>query len=311
MENNEVKNTTVVEKPKKLKKEINLWLGLLIILCVGLAIVGGFYFYCKSINAKDNDKKEVTETKKPEKTTTPTNIPEVEVKEETLAVTDPVVQKLYSYVDNKDYKTHNMIQSVLVNKVATKISANTLKPEEKNYLGFRQMETGNIKLVQCSNYPSVLAYNQPEDYLSYAYVCSDTRDLDSNFNKTFNKYDDRNNWTKAISESLLKAKVEAIFGTNTYQANNFQIDYSNSFIYDNKTGEYVKMVCTQCGGTNGPWDVSTLTSAKKTANAIEILELLTCNPDDNTCAANHRISIRHVFKHVDGNYYYDYSELAN
>ncbi|MBS7020485.1 MAG: hypothetical protein KH135_01245 [Firmicutes bacterium] len=310
MENNEVKNVNSEEKPKKLKKEINVWLGMFIVLCVGLAIVGGIYFYCKNNEPKDNDDKKVTETKKPEKTTTPTKTPENEVKDENLAVTDTLVQKLYSYVDNKDLEIFKIIQSKIERGKTTKVTAESLTAKEKNLLAYKQIPAFSIQQKYCGNYAGMITYNTTDSTINY-WVCGNAASGGSTpIDEAIKKYDDRNNQTSSFNENLLKEKVEEIFGSGMYQRTEFPLDMYSKYVYDNHSGDYVMQYCLACGGTGGARGNSILTSALKTKENIQITEQITCTKA-NYCEKDYQIFIRHVFKNVNGNYYYDYSELAN
>ena len=289
------------QPPKKEKKEIKSWVGILIFAIIGTLIAGSVYFYCTKDNKKEDEesKAKPTATPTPTATPVPTSAPVVD---QTLSVTDPLVLKLYGYIDGTNLDVWASVQSNFEISNKTKLNASDLSTSVKNFLAFRQLSTAEYTLKNCSEFSHLLAYNKGSNYNGN--TCGSTYTTPNGDGK----YDDRNNQTYVIEPSILKAKVESMFGSNTYQNITFSYNYGEIFEYDATTGKYIKMSCTACGGTSGPRATTSLMSATKTATNIQIVELLTAriaNGQDR----DKDTKIRHVFKNINGNYVYDYSEL--
>lgn len=285
------------------KKEVNTWLGIGIIILIAIILGGGIYFFC----IKDNSEKD--DSSKP--TSTPTVTAEPVIKDEVLQVTDSAVQTLFGYIKDSS------IQTKFYDGKVTKLAKNDLSNEEKNTMGVLFVTTGEMSNSNCNNYPNNISYNQDQtinnmNYICGAYqdviklnVCSGTEEI---INK---KYDDRNNQTLTFSSDKLKEKVETIFGNNTYQPTTFRTKtLQDKYNYDANSKQYIHMALVSCGGTSGPKPTSSLVSALKNANNIQIVESIVASKNEGQ-EFDLNIKIRHVFKNENGNYYYDYSEKIN
>ena len=114
--------------------------------------------------------------------------------------------------------------------------------------------------------------------------------------------------TYSFSEEKLKAKVEMIFGKNSYKTEDFYGCKENGLCtYDSTTKRYYDMDCL-CGGTG--WAPTTeIKSAKKIGNKIEINEYVeNTSPDGEKEEWN----LKYTFNlSEDGNYYFKSVEKIN
>ena len=233
--------------------------------------VGGLFGYKEFFVKNENPNKKITKTK------------EKIQKEEDLDLNSQLVQTLYSYVRmEKDLLIGREYISIFDKK--NKILATEFNQKLKNYLGYRQL------LLD-------LDYLEAPSYL-----------LEKIYGNSFEIPTGADAWTYSFSEEKLKAKVEMIFGKNSYKTEDFYGCKENGLCtYDSTTKRYYDMDCL-CGGTG--WAPTTeIKSAKKIGNKIEINEYVeNTSPDGEKEEWN----LKYTFNlSEDGNYYFKSVEKIN
>ncbi len=232
--------------------------------------VGGLLGYREFFVKNENPNKKITKTK------------EKIQKEEDLDLNSQLVQTLYSYVRTE--KNILDVGCISVFDKKNKVLATEFNQELKNYLGYRQL------LLD-------LDYLEAPSYL-----------LEKIYGNSFEIPTGADAWTYSFSEEKLKAKVEMIFGKNSYKNEDFYGCKENGLCtYDSTTKRYYDMDCL-CGGTG--WAPTTeIKSAKKIENKIEINEYVeNTSPDGEKDEWN----LKYTFNlSEDGNYYFESIEKIN
>ena len=233
--------------------------------------VGGLFGYREFFVKNENSNKKITKTK------------EKVQKEENLDLNSQLVQTLYSYVRmEKDLLIGREYISIFDKK--NKILATEFNQKLKNYLGYRQL------LLD-------LDYLEAPSYL-----------LEKIYGNSFEIPTGADAWTYSFSEEKLKAKVEMIFGKNSYKNEDFYGCKENGLCtYDSTTKRYYDMDCL-CGGVDMKETIE-LKSAKKIENKIEINEYVeNTSPDGEKDEWN----LKYTFNlSEDGNYYFESIEKIN
>ena len=247
-------------------------LGILIgvILCVG-GLLGYREFFVKN----ENPNKKITKTK------------EKIQKEEDLDLNSQLVQTLYSYVRTE--KNILDVGCISVFDKKNKVLATEFNQELKNYLGYRQLLL-DLDYLEAPSYLLEKIYG------------------DGFYGSDFEIPTGADARTYSFSEEKLKAKVEMIFGKNSYKTEDFYGCKENGLCtYDSTTKRYYDMDCL-CGGTG--WAPTTeIKSAKKIENKIEINEYVeNTSPDGEKDEWN----LKYTFNlSEDGNYYFESIEKIN
>ena len=264
-------------------------IGLLIGIIVG---IGCLFTYNEVFVKKENsiNKKQTTEK---EETKT----------EEELSINSQLVQTLYNYVlgaiSYQDYKeTGNFFYSI---KTKSKINASDLSQELKNYLGFRQLKAIEIEQTNCSS-NSNLSYTHESGLVL---LCGGELDHDYDPITNTTQVSDRA-ITYAITEELLKEKVELIFGKNNYKSVDFlgmSCDVSYGYVYNKELKEYLYVSNDNgCGFTFTP--SIKLISATKKDNNIYLIQKVEREASEYSEAIN--MKIKYTFTLADdGNYYFE------
>ena len=233
--------------------------------------VGGLFGYKEFFVKNETTNKKITKTK------------EKVQKEEDLDLNSQLVQTLYSYVRTEKNPHDDGYISIFDQK--NKVLATEFNQELKNYLGYRQ-----LLLLD-------LDYSEAPSYL-----------LEKIYGSDFQIPTGADAWTYSFSEEKLKAKVEMIFGKDTYKSGeSFGCKENRSCTYDSTTKRYYDMDCL-CGGTG--WAPTTeIKSAKKMGNKIEINEYVeNTSPDGEKEEWN----LKYTFNlSEDGNYYFESAEKIN
>ena len=233
--------------------------------------VGGLFGYREFFVKNENSNKKITKTK------------EKVQKEENLDLNSQLVQTLYSYVRmEKDLLIGREYISIFDKK--NKILATEFNQKLKNYLGYRQL------LLD-------LDYLEAPSYL-----------LEKIYGNSFEIPTGADAWTYSFSEEKLKAKVEMIFGKNSYKTEDFYGCKENGLCtYDSTTKRYYDMDCL-CGGVDMKETIE-LKSAKKIENKIEINEYVEKTPPDGE---KEEWNLKYTFNlSEDGNYYFESIEKIN
>ena len=232
--------------------------------------VGGLFGYKEFFVKNETTNKKITKTK------------EKVQKEEDLDLNSQLVQTLYSYV--RTGKNILDVGCISVFDKKNKVLATEFNQELKNYLGYRQL------LLD-------LDYLEAPSYL-----------LEKIYGNSFEIPTGADAWTYSFSEEKLKAKVEMIFGKNSYKTEDFYGCKENGLCtYDSTTKRYYDMDC-QCGGVDMKETIE-LKSAKKIGNKIEINEYVeNTSPDGEKEEWN----LKYTFNlSEDGNYYFESIEKIN
>ena len=233
--------------------------------------VGGLFGYREFFVKNENSNKKITKTK------------EKVQKEENLDLNSQLVQTLYSYVRmEKDLLIGREYISIFDKK--NKILATEFNQKLKNYLGYRQL------LLD-------LDYLEAPSYL-----------LEKIYGNSFEIPTGADARTYSFSEEKLKAKVEMIFGKNSYKTEDFYGCKENGLCtYDSTTKRYYDMDCL-CGGVDMKETIE-LKSAKKIENKIEINEYVEKTPPDGE---KEEWNLKYTFNlSEDGNYYFESIEKIN
>ncbi|MCI8548228.1 MAG: hypothetical protein HFJ38_05000 [Bacilli bacterium] len=144
----------------------------------------------------------------------------------TINLNSLLVQKLYNYVNLDSCKD----QINFFYGESNNITAKDLSNETKNYLAYRQLLNKDIKKENCSNYGKALHKNDTTHqwYCGEEYLHSKT-----------NNFNDETSLTNRIDNEVLKKQVEAIFGPASYKEENFTVNPSLRYLYDNKASSYI------------------------------------------------------------------------
>ena len=247
-------------------------LGILIgvILCVG-----GLFGYREFFVKNENPNKKITKTK------------EKIQKEEDLDLNSQLVQTLYSYVRTE--KNILDVGCISVFDKKNKVLATEFNQELKNYLGYRQLLL-DLDYLEAPSYLLEKIYG------------------DGFYGSDFEIPTGADARTYSFSEEKLKAKVEMIFGKNSYKTEDFYGCKENGLCtYDSTTKRYYDMDCL-CGGVDMKETIE-LKSAKKIENKIEINEYVeNTSPDGEKDEWN----LKYTFNlSEDGNYYFESIEKIN
>ena len=247
-------------------------LGILIgvILCVG-GLLGYREFFVKN----ENPNKKITKTK------------EKIQKEEDLDLNSQLVQTLYSYVRTE--KNILDVGCISVFDKKNKVLATEFNQELKNYLGYRQLLL-DLDYLEAPSYLLEKIYG------------------DGFYGSDFEIPTGADARTYSFSEEKLKAKVEMIFGKNSYKTEDFYGCKENGLCtYDSTTKRYYDMDCL-CGGVDMKETIE-LKSAKKIENKIEINEYVEKTPPDGE---KEEWNLKYTFNlSEDGNYYFESIEKIN
>ena len=256
------------------KKNIVIGILVVLLLCsIGLIV----YLFIDKSNSGVNDEK--TEQKE-----------EVaENKTEELDINDPLVKELYDNVAAEDcLMAHSIVYNI---KDTQKLTVNDLD-EMKNYLGYRQVPITKVKSGFCSDYRNILEKE------NNSYGCGESPLSPELINNL--KYES----TYYIEEQDLKESVEMIFGPGTYERKDFLLYRAfEGFLFDESTLRYFYYMDGPVAAII-PKGETTIVSATKTNDSIEIIQNVKYFNPRNEIAKEGNVKYTFKYNEEDDKYYF-------